>query len=302
MQVSFIAALPSIRPPFLLLAPICVCYGASIAVYNNQPINLSHLLLIIIGAVSALISVNCLNEYQDNASGLDANTKRTPFSGGSGLLQQQPELASMVNQIAIISLTASFIIGCYFAITIGLTIVPIGLIGSLIIFTYTRYLNKSPWLCLFAPGLGIGVLIAGGSYFVLTGELIHPYLTLLLLIPFLQINNLLLLNQYPDINADQQAGRNHFPIAYGIKKSNLLYGTSALLSVVVLILTTRYLPLPKLILLALVPMAFSFISLYGMCKYQQKIAGQIKYLTFNVLSANLTPIVIAIILFNHSTL
>ncbi len=298
---NFIAALPSTRPPFLLLAPICVCYGVSIAAYQNYALNVPSLLLAIVGAIAALMSVNCFNEYQDNASSLDANTIHTAFSGGSGLLQQRPELAATVKRMALVSLLVAFTIGGYFAFTIGIPIIPLGLLGALIIITYTRYLNKFPWLCFISPGLGIGVLISGGSYWVLTGTLASPYLWLLV-IPFLLINNLLLLNQYPDISADKQAGRNHLPIAYGVAKSNKIYGVTILLTIISLILLIKFLALPIIMLIALIPITFSAIALYGMDKYQQQIASHPRYLALNAVSANLTPIVIAIILFNSPAL
>ncbi|GAI31321.1 unnamed protein product, partial [marine sediment metagenome] len=39
-----------------------------------------------IGLLLAHISVNVLNDYFDYRSGIDLEAKRTPFSGGSGIL------------------------------------------------------------------------------------------------------------------------------------------------------------------------------------------------------------------------
>jgi len=43
-------------------------------------------MLALLGAFLAHVSVNTLNEYYDFKSGLDLETIRTPFSGGSGAL------------------------------------------------------------------------------------------------------------------------------------------------------------------------------------------------------------------------
>ena len=97
---------------------------------------------------------------------------------------------------------------------------PIGIVGLALIVTYTQCINHLPLLCLIAPGLGFGVLMVMvvGTQIVLTGE--HtPLAWLISLVPFFLVNNLLLLNQYPDIKADSDVGRKNIAIAIGIKKA-----------------------------------------------------------------------------------
>ncbi len=75
------------RPPFLILAPVCAFLAISIVAYQS-PTSLSFIkiFLVVIGAIAAHISVNTFNEYFDFKSGLDFKTMKTPFSGGSGAL------------------------------------------------------------------------------------------------------------------------------------------------------------------------------------------------------------------------
>jgi len=82
--------LDPMRLPFLVLTPACVVLGLGTAVWTDGTVNWFHFLLVLIGAISAHISVNAFNEYFDYKSGLDEKTQRTPFSGGSGRLQQDP--------------------------------------------------------------------------------------------------------------------------------------------------------------------------------------------------------------------
>jgi len=298
---KLVAIIPAIRPPFLILAPICVMYGAAIAHIDGFNMNYATLILATVGAVLSLISVNTLNEYQDNDSKLDHQTKKTPFSGGSGLLQKQPELAPTVLALSLFSSLITFLIGCYFVYLVGLHIIPIGLIGLVIIRLYTSQLNKHAFICLISPGVGLGILTPLGSYYVLTGELYSANM-LLILVPFFLINNLLLLNQYPDIQADQNAGRNHFPIRFGLKTSNNVYILSALLAILTLAIAIVTTHLPSLLLIAVLPILLSFYSLAGMVTLQEHIGEQPKYLVSNAISANLTPIIITVILFNTSPL
>ena len=82
------------RPPFLILAPVCAFLAISIVAYQS-PSSLSFLkiFLVVIGAIAAHISVNTFNEYFDFKSGLDFKTIKTPFSGGSGALPASPDKA-----------------------------------------------------------------------------------------------------------------------------------------------------------------------------------------------------------------
>ncbi len=283
----------SIRMPFLALTVACVFLGASTVVASGETINLALLLLALLGALLAHISVNTLNEYFDFKSGLDFKTIKTQFSGGSGALPQNPEMAATVLSVGIISSLALFLIGSFFVWHYGAGIVPIGITGLLLITTYTGWVNRHPLICLFAPGLGFGFLMVAGTQFVLLGQ----YTTLswqLGVIPFFLVNNLLLLNQYPDIRADTEAGRYHFPIAYGIQRSNLVYGLFTLLTVVTIIAYVLTGLLPTTSLLALLPMPLAFFALYGAVKHGEAIGSFPQYLAAGVAVAILTTLLLGI--------
>jgi len=282
----------SIRAPFLILTPICVFLGVSIAMYHQATIDILSLVLALIGALFAHISVNTLNEYLDFKSGLDLNTLRTPFSGGSGALPQNPSLLNTVLSIGVLSLLITVLIGIYFIMKFGMSILPIGVLGVLLVLSYTSWINKRPFLCLIAPGLGFGLFVVGTQY-VLVGEY-YQLSWLLVLIPFFLINNLLLLNQYPDIDADKLAGRNHFPIAFGIKASNFVYGLFALASLALIITLSILGYLPKIALIAVLPMVISIIVLRGMVKFGKEIGKETKYLAMNVVVTLLTPLLLAL--------
>lgn len=282
----------SSRLPFLILTPVCVLLGASIVVYKGQSVDLFLLALIIIGALSAHVSVNTFNEYLDFKSGLDLETERTDFSGGSGALPNNPLALNSVYLTGVVSLFVTLIIGLYFVSLYGLQILPIGLLGVILIVTYTSWINKHPWLCLIAPGLGFGVLMVLGTQFVLVGE--YYVLSLWIsIIPFLLINNLLLLNQYPDMQADMNAGRRHFPITYGIQASNKLYGLFVLVVINLIIAYVWLDYLPVLSLITLIPMPLALLSLYGAHKHVQAIGHFQQYLGMNVATAILTPLLLA---------
>ncbi len=283
----------SIRVPFLVLTPACVFLGVSVAVAHQPDINLTILGLALLGAIFAHISVNTLNEYYDFKTGLDMLTIKTSFSGGSGALPEKPSMANAVLVVGIASLGATSIIGIFFIWQYGLAIIPTGFVGLVLIIFYSGWINKYPYLCLIAPGVGFGFVMVVGTQYVLVGE----YLALswmVAVIPFLLVNNLLLLNQYPDIEADSKVGRNHFPIAFGIKLSNLLYAIFAFAAaaIIVLYVLTGYLPI--LAIMAVLPFSLSIYSLIGALKYRENLGKHPRYLAANVAVTILTPVLIGI--------
>ena len=99
MNDNFNTLLKTMRLPFLTLTLFCVLTGLSTAIYSGAMINWLHFYLCLIGALIAHIAVNTLNEYQDFQSGLDFKTDKTPFSGGSGGLVDNPAAAPLVLKI-----------------------------------------------------------------------------------------------------------------------------------------------------------------------------------------------------------
>jgi 1,4-dihydroxy-2-naphthoate octaprenyltransferase len=283
----------SMRVPFLVLAPVCVFLGMSTVVANQAHVSLLVLILALLGAFLAHISVNTLNEYFDFKSGLDLETLKTPFSGGSGALPQNPDMAGNVLATGIAASIALFLIGSFFVWQFGTGIIPVGIIGLVIIATYTSWINKHPFLCLVAPGIGFGFLMVAGTQFVLQGEY-TPLSWLVAAVPFFLVNNLLLLNQYPDIKADAKAGRYHFPIAYGVKRSSLVYGLFAFASAVVIIALILAGQLPMLSLIALIPMPLAIFSLFGAVKHGEAIGSYPQYLGANVAVTILTTLLLGI--------
>lgn len=281
------------RPSFLVLTPVCVFLSLSLSLTTQSPISMLMFILVLIGATSAHISVNTLNEYYDFKSGLDLKTIKTPFSGGSGALPSKPEMANVTLMIGLVTLMITIAIGLYFIINTGMQLLPIGIIGVVLIVTYTQWINRLPFLCLIAPGLGFGVLMVVGTHVVLTGE--HTQAAWLVsLVPFFLINNLLLLNQYPDIAADASVGRNTFPIAFGLKKSNIVYAIFMILaySLILALIAKGY--LPKMSLIVLISMLFSLFSLFGAIKYSASIGDYPIYMAANVVAAITAPLLLGI--------
>lgn len=285
-----------IRLPFLLLAPVCVFLAAGLAYSMTGEIDWGLLSLILFAAISAHIGVNALNEYQDFHSGLDLQTERTPFSGGSGTLPENPHLAPLALKISVVAIVLTVMSGLLLIYLQGTELLLPGLVGLALIMLYTKVINRYPVLCLLSPGLGFGILMVGGSYFALTGSY-NKEVFLVSLIPFFLVNNLLLLNQFPDVKADREAGRRHLLTQHGFKSGSLVYLLFLLLAALALIASVYLGILPLYSLSGLLLIAIGIPVYRAANNTGSDVAPLIPYMGANVGMVLLIPVLLGAILF-----
>lgn len=284
------------RLPFLILTPACVLLGFAAATWTSGQADWLHFFVVLIGAVSAHISVNAFNEYFDFKSGLDTRTQRTPFSGGSGTLPAKPEMERSALITACVTFALSAAIGFYFLATRGWALLPLGILGLIIIFAYTKWITRNPFLCLITPGLGFGTLMVMGTNFALTGK--NTWTAFIAsLIPFFLVSDLLLLNQFPDVEADRSVERKHYPIVIGKQRSARIYIVFLILTYVSIIVgvLTNYLPLASS--LGLITMAIAIPVIKNVLQNADDTEKLIPAMGQNVIINILTPVLVAIGLF-----
>lgn len=215
------------RPPFLLLTPAVVALGGVTAHLSGGHGSWSLLLGVMLTALCAHISVNAFNEAADFANGLDAQTQRTPFSGGSGVLPAHPNLLPAVRALAWLSLIVVLLGGLALVVWRGWPLLVLGLSGVLVLLAYSGHLVRSPWGSLLAPGWAFGPVMVVGTHLAM-GAPLNALACVASLLPFCSVNNLLLLNQLPDVVADRAVGRRNWPIVHGLRASLWAYAVLAL--------------------------------------------------------------------------
>lgn len=280
------------RPAFLLLPPCSLSLALAYVISQGISINLLHLLLILIGALAAHVSVNMFNEYEDFKSGLDFHTQRTPFSGGSGILPANPELAESVQIVAMAFLLITALIGFYFLWASGWGLLPVGVFGIFLIYFYTHKITHWALICLIAPGLAFGPLMICGAYYILSGHFTVA-VTMTSLMVFFLVNNLLLLNQFPDLEADLNAGRRHLPILIGRKKSAWVYIGFFVAAYALLLLCVYLAFLPIYSLLGLLSLALAIPAARISLQYSDDMERLKPALAFNVAVTLSTPVLVA---------
>ncbi|MBN2199428.1 MAG: prenyltransferase [Candidatus Aminicenantes bacterium] len=208
------------RPNFLLLSVVLSFLGTSMAKHDGD-FNLVRALLGFVGLLLCHISVNVLNDYFDYRSGIDLKTRRTPFSGGSGLLPSGALKPAHVLRFGVAAFLLAVPIGVYFVIVTGWLLLPLLIVAALCILLYTPLLTKIGWPE-WSPGVGLGALPVLGAYFIQTGA--YTLSAALASVPSgLLVHNLLLLNEFPDVEADKTAGRKTLPITIGKRKAAYVY-------------------------------------------------------------------------------
>ncbi|MGQ8367279.1 prenyltransferase [Glaciecola sp. 1036] len=286
------------RPPFLVLAPLCVLVALAYASHKEYSYDLVSVVLCFIAAVLAHASVNMLNEYQDFKSNLDTNTQRTPFSGGSGALPINPKAANAVKWTGYLLAVIVFCIGLFFVIKVSWVLIPLGLLGLACVLFYTPLINRMPILCLIAPGIGFGLVMVVGSFFVMTGSF-DDQLLIYSIPVFCLVNNLLLLNQYPDVEADKQAGRKHFIIFYGEENGKWMYLLQWIIATYTCFLILTLNDLPNWSYLLLVLMSLGLFCFKGLSKYlkHRDIRKLIPFMGINVIISLAYPLLMSVILY-----
>ena len=214
-----------IRVPFLILALILGILGTAVAWYESKrfgtPFHAGYALLATFGLLVAHAAVNIFNDYFDCRSGLDYKTRRTPFSGGSGAIPSGMLTLREALRLGILCFAFIIPIGVFFTVVKGWMLVPLLVLATLLIVLYTPVILKMGYPE-WSPGLGLGILPVLGSYFVHVGE--YTLSAFIASMPsYFLVHNLLLLNEFPDVDADVTIGRRTLPIVLGRKGAAVVF-------------------------------------------------------------------------------
>lgn len=150
---------------------------------------------------------------------------------------------------------------------------------------YSPWINRRPWLCLVAPGLGIGLLMLPGLMLALTGTLDRTG-ALLALVPFAMSISVLLMNQLPDIEPDRSAGRRNLAILHGPHVAAAIASSFAVLAAA-LLAAACWAPLTLVGLAALAPSGLAGVEAHAASRRVDDRPRLIPWLGLNVAAAHL---------------
>ncbi len=250
MTQTIEAVLGVARAPFLLLSVTLVACGAAAGAYTGH-FSWLHTVLALVGLVCLHAAVNALNEASDMRSGIDLHTARTPFSGGSGTLPAGLMTPQQSQRFGLARAGVGLIIGVYFLSKIGWPMVPIIVLGAISVLAYTEVLARIGMGEIFA-GLGLGLLPVMGTAIVQGGVLAAAGVAAG--IPaFFMTFNLLLLNEFPDEEADRAGGRYNLVLMFGRRGAALIYALAAIATPAWIVVAVILHMLPLIALVGVLP-------------------------------------------------
>lgn len=218
--------LKAVRPHFFTATLVPITLGAVIAWYQFGKFNWSYFLFALIGGLFIHAGLDLANDYFDHTSGVDEiNRFSTPFSGGSRVIQERILTPHQVLRGSIFCFLAGITIGLYLNFVLpGNVLLIIGIIGIFLAFFY----NADPIRIGYtgfgelSVGLGFGPVMVLGSYYVQAHQI--SWLPFLASIPIgILIALVLYINEFPDYEADKQAGKRTLVVILGKKKAVKVY-------------------------------------------------------------------------------
>lgn len=208
--------LRAVRIRFLLASVISVFLGLAINWWQEKIINVEFAVLTLVGVTALHASVDLLNDYWDYKRQIDTDTKRTKFSGGTGVLPEGLLKPNQVYRAGIVMLIIGAIIGAYFIYERGFIIAIILGFAIISIYFYSTRIVDS--------GLGEvfvaikGAMIVLGTYFVQNPHItIEPILAGI--VSGILSSTVLFVNSFPDYDADKAHGRKTLVIVLGKERA-----------------------------------------------------------------------------------
>lgn len=280
-----------IRAPFLVLSVALSLIGIAAAQWDGFT-QWGQAALLTLGVILSHIGVNLFNELSDFKTGIDAHTERTPFSGGSGMMQAGKTTPGAVKMAAYGALILAGLIGLYFCLISTWYILIFMIIGGLTARFYTSHLAK--WLIgEFMSGLTLGTFVVLGVYLAMTGTL-HWGIVWVSIPPGILTSLLLFLNEFPDEKADRTGGRHHLIIHFGKAWGARVYVLSLAATYLIILLGPFMLDIPYLVLIALLTLPVAMKAGLTALKYHNDMPRLAPALGMNVMTVIGTDLLLAV--------
>ncbi|MBD3871719.1 MAG: prenyltransferase [Acidobacteria bacterium] len=233
-----------------MLPPTLVASGAAAAAWDGS-FSWLRTVLALVGLVSLHMAVNIINEWSDMRTGIDLHTERTPFSGGSGTLPAGGMRPRTALVFGLVCAGVGLVIGLWFLNEVGWVLLPIVIAGAVSVLAYTDVLARIG-IGEMAAGFGLGAgpvigtaLVQGGGWSTAAVAASVP--------AFFMTFNLLLLNEFPDEQADRDGGRRNLVILLGRRAAAWTYTAAGLATPLAIVIAVLLGVLPPLSLIAVLP-------------------------------------------------
>lgn len=276
--------LRAIRIRFLSSSLLATLVGLAISWSRDSLLDPVLALITITGVLSLHASVDLLNDYTDYKSGLDLSTKRTPFSGGSGVLPEGLLSPKSVYYAGLGFLISGAVTG------IILTLLRGWVVGLLLVFAVVSTLFYSSKLANIGLGEIVvvikGAFIVLGTYYVQTLAISSEALLIGVIMGVLSAT-VLFVNEFPDFEADRDKKRFNFVVRTGKEKAVRLFFLFPLVSYFFLIIGILSGLFPVLTGLALITVPMYYLVYRGLKANLHKPEGLVTSMSRSSITARL---------------
>jgi 1,4-dihydroxy-2-naphthoate polyprenyltransferase len=252
------------RAPFFVAVIMPSLVGGAVAYYHGS-FDIFLFLIVVSGMVLANAGTNFINDYFDFKSGADVNNQnRTPFSGGSPFLPNATLKPKSVLYMGLSCFATALLIAIYLTMEVGYIVLVVAGLGGFIGYFYTAPPFKLGYWGIgeFATGLALGPLTIIGVYYVMTGTIsVEP---MIVSFPIgVLVATILIVNEIPDYETDERAGKRHLVIILGKAKAVKLLPIlfSLVYSSIILGVVLKIMPVWTLIALLTFPVALNIIKI-----------------------------------------
>jgi 1,4-dihydroxy-2-naphthoate octaprenyltransferase len=238
------------RLPFLALPVTLVASGGAAQAWAGS-FSWTRTILAMVGLVAMHVVVNVRNEVGDFESGIDLVTVRTPFSGGSGAIPGQLIRPGTARRFGWVALAIGAAVAGWFLVVDGPALVPIIVAGLVLSLGYTGAFAQMG-IGEVAAGLGLGFLPVLGTA-IAQGAPASDAAWAAAFPAFFMTFNLLLLNEFPDEQADRAGRRKNLVLTLGRRPAALVYVLACAATVGAILFGVGLGAMPRACLLGLLP-------------------------------------------------
>ncbi|HUN54700.1 MAG TPA: prenyltransferase [Smithella sp.] len=251
------------RPPFHTVGILPFVLGTILAYKINSAISLEIFILGVFGVIMIMLSTYHSGEYFDYRGDVISNRLHSnQFAGGTRVLPEGKISPMVPFWTSIITLVIAAVIGIIlqFGLKTGPYTLLLGLLGA-----FSGFFYSSKPIRLVQRGVGeivigfcYGWLPVACAFYIQTGT-IHPAIHWMAIPIGLSIFNVILLNEFPDYEADKATGKKNLLYRIGKQKGMLLYVAFNLLTSITM-LASPLLGIPFKVVYFYLP--FLMVSLY----------------------------------------
>ena len=206
----------------MLASIIAVSNGIAISYWKTGELDFGYAILTYFGIICLHISVDLLNDYWDFKRGIDTNTKRTKYSGGTGVIPENLINSKLIYCAGVIFLILGGLTGLYFVTIKGIIVLILLTFAIISIYFYSTNIVNAGLGELFVAVKGSMIVL--GSYYIQSDTIDLTSIYVGVIIGLLSAV-VLLVTSFPDYEADKKSGRRTLVIVIGKENSIKLFIT-----------------------------------------------------------------------------